>query len=155
MSITTTVKNRLVDAMNMAFAAIGKTVETKMPRLKKGDNRAGIAWEYFLSSHVLALARAREADAKKAAISAGVLFDHEKHPREPGDGGVIYMGEQVIVTLTVSKPSTTVNATRMGDWLINNGVSAELVDAATKYATTKNRPAHSFKASLAVSDPDK
>jgi hypothetical protein len=153
MSLTTTVRNRLVDAINVAFDAIGFDVLTKMPKPKVRDNKSPIAWEYYVADHLAARARARLTTAKKAAIAAGVLFDHEKFPREAGTREPIFSGEHVIVWLEVKSPTTRVNADKMSEYLITKGVDAKVVADAYASASSKTRPAHEFKVSLVASDP--
>lgn len=153
MSLTTNIRNRLLDAINVAFAAIGTDVHTKMPKLKKGDNKSPVAWEYFVSSHLVTLANARFDVAKRAAISVGVIFDHEKFPREPGTNEPIFHGEHVAVWLTVRNASTRVNPDVMVEYLSSHGVSQSLLDEAYQAASKPTKPPHIFKASLVASDP--
>lgn len=148
MSLTTRVRNKLIDAINTAFDAVGNTMDNKMPKSK--DNRSPVAWEYFVSYHILTRARVRFEAARKAAIAASIIFDHEKAPREPGTNDPIYEGDHVIVWLTVRNPATRVSADVMSEYLIKHGVDAKVVTDAYMAATSKMRPAHEFKASLAV-----
>ena len=82
MPISSRVRIRLTDAINTMFGGIGSANGTKIP--KSSDNKAPIAWEYWLSSHLLALAKGRFASARIEAIKAGIIFDHEKDQRTPG-----------------------------------------------------------------------
>jgi hypothetical protein len=152
MSLTTNVRNRIVDALNTAFNAIGVDVLTKMPKAKVRDNKAPIAWEYFVADHIEARARARLAAAKRAAIVAGVIFDHEKFPREPGTNEPIFNGEHVVVWLEVGNGATRVNASKMSEYLIAKGIDAKVVADAYEHASSRTRPPHSFKVSLVASE---
>lgn len=152
MSLTQNVRNRIIDAMNVAFDAIGTSAETKMPRRKGGDNRASIAWEYFVSWYLASRARVRHETAKKHAAVAGIIFDHVNHPREEGTNEEIYHGEHVSVWLEVKRGYTRVDPDRMSTYLINKGVDPKLVTDAYMHASTKTRPAHEFKPSLVAPD---
>lgn len=148
MSLTTSVKNRLLDAINVAFDAVGFDIHTKMPRTSKGDNKAPVAWEYFVSNHLMTRARARFEAARKQAVQAGVIFDHEKFPREPGTIETVFTGEHVSVLLTVNNPATRIDADKLCAYLIEKGVKPKLVEAAYTHATEKSRPAHVFRVAL-------
>jgi hypothetical protein len=141
-----------MDAINMAFDAIGFDALTKMPKPKVRDNRAPIAWEYFVADHLAARSRARLNTAKKAAIAAGVIFDHEKHPREAGTNEQVFNGEHVVVWLSVKTPATFVSANKMSEYLIAKGMDAKIVGDAYAHASSKARPAHEFKVSLVASE---
>lgn len=147
MSLTNTVKNRLIDALHVAFDAIGIS-EPKMPRLKKGDNKAAIAWEYYVADDLESRANARLKEAKRRAMIAGVIFDPEKEPREPGVNEPVYVGEQVAVWVEVRRGSKKVNADLMSEYLIKKGVDAKLVADAYASALSMTRPAHVFRVSL-------
>jgi hypothetical protein len=153
MSLTTNVRNRLMDAINMAFDMVGNDAATKMPRMKVRDNKGPIAWEFFVASHISARARARLDLARRAAIASGIIFDHTKNPREAGTNEQVYNGEHVAVWLTVRNAATTVSADKMSTYLIEKGVDAKLVADAYLAASSKARPAHEFKVSLVASEP--
>jgi hypothetical protein len=152
MSLTTNVRNRIVDAINVAFDAIGVDVLTKMPKPKMRDNKSPIAWEYYVADHVAARARARLNNAKRAAINAGVIFDHEKFPRDPGTNEPVFSGEHVVVWLEVKTPATRVSADKMSEFLIAKGVDAKLIADAYASASSKTRPPHEFKVSLVAGE---
>jgi hypothetical protein len=153
MSLTINMRNRLMDAINVAFDWVGTSPETKMPRAKVRDNKAPIAWEYFVASHVASRARARLDMAKRAAIAAGIIFDHTKTPRNAGTNEQVYSGEHVTVWLSVRSGANKVDADMMSDYLIRNGVNPKVVTDAYAHASSKTRPAHDFKVSLVASDP--
>ena len=156
MSLTTNMRNRLMDNINVAVDAIGVAADTKMPKPKTKSNRGPIAWKYFIAWQVCARAKARLEEAKKEAIQSGVIFDHEKHPRDPGTNEQVYADEFVAVWLTVRNPATRVNADKMAEYLIAKGVDAKLIADAYAEATSKSRPAHEFRVSLiAVDTPSK
>ena len=151
MSLTQTVRNRLIDAINTTFDAIGVEGESKMPRKRNGDTRlnsAPIAYEYFVSQYLATRARARAEAAKKRAIAADVIFDHINHPRDEGTNEQIYTSDLVNVWVEVKRSSTSVDPDRMSNYLLGKGVSAKLLAEAYEHASSKRRPPHEFKASL-------
>jgi hypothetical protein len=150
MALSTRIKNRLMDAINMSFANIGNQKPTLPPRSE--ENTAPIAWDYFVSCHLLALAKKRRDVAHANAIRAGIIFDHMKHPRTPEDTGMIYTGDQVGVYLVVRNPGKRVNIDKMEAWLLKTGVPQETLDVARMHATEESKPAHEFKVSLITSD---
>lgn len=154
MSLTQRTRNRIIDAVNTAFNAIG-TGESRMPQTKKGDNTSPIAWEYFVAYFLNAQAGARLKAAKQAAIEVGIIFDHEASPREPGTNEPVFEGEHVTVWLQVKKGSKRVDAAKMATYLIAHGISEDVVDAATKYASSTSRPPHEFKPALVAADTGK
>lgn len=152
MSLTTTLRNRLIDSINVAFDAIGVDPPTKMPRLKKADNRSPAAWEYFIASHIASRARKRLDVAKAHAIEAGVIFDPTKAPRTEGTNEQVFSGEHVSIWLTVRTAATRVDVDKLCDYLTKNGVKTELVAKAYNQAKYKSSPAHEFKVSLVAND---
>jgi hypothetical protein len=141
MSLSSRAKNKLVDAINTCFASIGYAAGMKMPKCE--SNLASIAWEYFVAKHVLSLANKRKDNAEKAAIEAGVLFDAEKNPHQPGRE-VAFNGEIVVVAVEVKKPSERVNIIVFAQALAAQGVKQSVIDSARTAATTTSRPAHVF-----------
>ena len=154
MSLSQRTRNRVVDAINVAFAGIG-TGETKMPPVKKGDNKSAIAWEYFLAHFLNTLAAARLKTAKANAVEAGILFDHEKDPRPPGTNEPIFEGEHVVVWLQVKRGSTRVDPAKMAAYLTANGVAGTIVQAAVEHASSTSKPPHEFKPALVAASTGK
>ena len=143
MTMTARLKNKLVDTINTTFSAIGVSPNTRPPKIPK-SNTAPSAWELFIANHLYTMASARRKKAREQAILTGVLFDHEKEPREPGTDEIVYEDEHVVVFLTVNNPSTRINPDMLLTYLVDK-VDASVLEAATKYATFQTRPAHEFK----------
>lgn len=150
MPLSSRVKNKVIDAVNQAFSSIGAEAHTRPPKTR--DNLGPIAWEYFVSWHLLSRAKARLEGAKKQCIKAGIIFDHEKFPREPGEGGLIYSGEQVGVMLTVKSAGTRTDIDKFCAALKAKGVKEHIVDECRTEAEYSTRPAHEFRPTLVVSD---
>lgn len=152
MALTPRRRNELIDAINVAFKDIGNVAPTKPPRTK--SNQGPAAWEYFVARHLEGLAAGRIKQAKREAISAGVIFDHEKQPREPGTNEMIYTGEQVGVWLEVREPGTRIDTVRLVEHLQSKKVAQKVIDEAVAYATVTNKPAHVFRVSLLTNEAD-
>ena len=151
MSLSSRVKNKLVDTMNTCFASIGHATGMKMPKCE--SNLAPIAWEFFVAKHVLSLAEKRKENAQKAAIAAGVLFDQEKTPRPPGRE-VAFNGEILSIVAEIKNPAKRVNTDKFVEFLIQAGVKHAVVDAAREAATTVNRSAVTFTPYLVTDGTD-
>ena len=139
-----------MDALNRAFSDIGTDTLTKGPRSR--ENTGPTAWEYFVSYHLAGLAKARLDAAKKACVKAGILFDHEKFPREPGDSGLVFTGEHVGVMLTVKRPGERIDTDKLHLALQNRGVKESVIQEAYEEAKYYTRPAHEFRPTLVVND---
>lgn len=144
MSLTARVKNKLIDDINTFFKTIGTTTSTRPAKVVK-RNTAVIAWEFFIAKHLHTMASARRKKATEEAIAAGIIFDHEKHPREPGTDEIVYEDDYLSVFVTVSKPSVRINPDMLIKYL-DTRIDTKLLDAAVKHATFETRPAHEFKA---------
>lgn len=141
-----TKRNKLIAAMNSLFAAIGNSVATSMP--KASNNLSSVAWEYYVSQHVLALANGRMKKAKAEATKAGVIPDYEEKPLSPGEYPDLFDGEHVIIKLTVRNPSVSVDHKKLCDYLVGAGVDEQLLGAAVTHASKISRPAHLFTSDL-------
>jgi hypothetical protein len=147
MPLTSKAKAALVDSINVALSDIGNKAPTKPPR--STDNTAKAAFEYWLSSHMLTMAKARHNAAKQAAIEAGIIFDSEQEQRPPGTSEQVYHGDQVAVWLTVKNGGISYDAKLMHKFLQDSGkVPAKLLGGALDASMKVGRPAHSFMASL-------
>jgi hypothetical protein len=146
MALSSKVKNKLVDAINVAFTSIGHAAGMQMPRCT--GNQAPAAWELWVSQHVLSLATKRKERAEQEAIKAGVIFDKEKEPREGGTRETVFNGECVSVMLEVRGASKRVSADKMADYLVSKGVKQALIDEARIAATSTSRAAHVFTTTL-------
>ena len=150
MSLSSKTKNKLVDAVNVAFAAVGRSNGTKMPKAE--GNREPLAYELWCAQHLASLATKRKEQAEAAAIAGGVIFDKEKNPKEGGTKEVIYNGEIVVVSVDVRNGATRVDAAAMATYLMEHNVAPLLVQEAMSYATKHNRPAHVFNSMLVTDE---
>jgi hypothetical protein len=150
MALSSRVKNKLIDGINLAFASIGHTAGMKMPKSERNDEPA--AWELFVAQHVLSLANKRKDNAEKDAIAAGVIIDKEKNPKPEGTREVIYNGDVVSIALEVRTAATRVSVNVLCDYLSEKGVSQKLLMEAMAFATDKSRAAHVFTTMLITND---
>ena len=149
MSLSQRDRNKVIDGLNTKFSDIGTKSNTCPPSTK---NTEPAAWEFFVAAHLNSLATGRLKEARASAVRAGVIFDHDKHPRTPQDTGVIYRGDNVVVTLTVKMPTITTDVDELCAYLIDKGVSVKLVADAVAHAKKERRAAHEFRASLLTED---
>ena len=70
------------------------TSPTQMPR-SANKNTEPLAWDVFVAKLLEKIAKARVSKAVKAAIAAGVMFDHEDEPCPVGTNKVVYDGDVV------------------------------------------------------------
>lgn len=150
MALSSRVRNKLVDAINVAFNSIGTTKPTLPPR--SNENTALIAWDFFVADRLLAMAKKRKEYAHANAVRAGVIFDHMKYPRTPEDNGMLYVGEHVGIYLAVKSPGKRVDVDLMCELLEERGVSQDVIYAARDKATKESKPAHEFRVSLITDD---
>lgn len=136
----------LTETINSAFAGIGQGAPVTMPRSKL--NTEPVAFELFTARLLVKFAKAREEKAIKAAIKAGVMFDHKADPEPDGTARVVYDGDVVRVDLKVGSGREGVDHDAYVDSLAKAGVAPALLKRlATKHATVTAAP-HSFSASL-------
>jgi hypothetical protein len=150
MAMSSKVKARIIDTINTTLSSIGRDKTTK-PAVMKG-NTSPIAWEFFVVDHLKKMIAARAKEAQRAAITAGVIFDHEKFPKEAGANETIYNDEYVSIHLTVNQSGTKINTNKLLAYLAANKVDETLLQRAIDAATEETRPAHRFAPSLVVSD---
>jgi hypothetical protein len=149
MAMSSKVKARIIDTINTTLSSIGRDKTTK-PAMK--SNTSPIAWEFFVVDHLKKMIAARAKEAQRAAITAGVIFDNEKFPKESGTNETVYSDEFVSVHLTVNQSGTKVNTNKLLAYLAANKVDEALLQRAIDSATEATKPAHRFAPSLIVSD---
>lgn len=150
MSLSSRVKNKVMDMINMTFASLGNANGMRMP--KSDNNLEYLAWELLVAKHVLSLAEKRKDNAENAAAKAGVINDKEKNPKPAGTREIIFSGNVVSVSVEVRNPSSRINVVRVTDYLTAHGVSQKLIDEAVEQATTMTKPAHVFTPILITND---
>ncbi len=153
MSLSSRVKNKIVDTINTTFASLGHANGMRMP--KSQNNHEAVAWELWTAKHVLSLAEKRKDAAERAAAQAGVINDKERDPLPAGTRAICYHGDIVDVQVEVRNASKRVNVDVMADYLVGKGVKQSLVDAARSAATKETKPAHVFTPMLVTEDVGK
>lgn len=146
MSLSSRVKNKIVDTINTTFASLGHANGMRMP--KSSDNREAAVWELAVAQHVARLAEKRKAAAEHQLVAAGVIPDKEKNPQPPGRYGIIYTGNSTHVTMEVRSGGKRVNIDAVVEFLSAAGVAAKLLDEAVSKATTFSKPAHVITANF-------
>jgi hypothetical protein len=148
MPLTAARANALTAAVTGAFAAIGHSAGTAMPKSKK--NTEAVAWELFTASLLLRVADARKAAAQKNAVTAGVIFDHAAHPMPPGTNALVYAGDVVEIAVGVTAPLERYDVPGLLGALAKAGVPPKTLAKAVKAHCDTTRAAHTFKATLAT-----
>lgn len=146
MSLTALKATEKTSALTEAFVAIGATGETKMPR--SGSNTEPVAWEYHVASHLARLAEARKKKAHAIAVKQGLIFDHEKEPKEAGTSCVVYQGEVVEIAVVVSNGANRLDVAAFIAELKEAGVCADLLGAALALHSGPGKAPHKFTSAL-------
>lgn len=148
MPLDATRANAKTEALNDAFANIGKSGDTKMPRSKK--NTEPTAWEVFVAQHLSRIAEARKKKAIAVAVKAGVMIDHEAEPLAIGSRSLIYAGDVVEISCSVTTPTTRLDVKEFTADLEKAGVKLPLINRLLNKHTHENRAPHKFVSTLAT-----
>lgn len=140
------------DALIVTFRGIGKEDGSAMPRWTgdKAKQPAGeAAWEYHVSTQLAKIATKRRDDAIKAAVKAGVMFDHEKDPQPAGTQRVVYSGPIVEISVKVGESGRVgIDFPAFVDSLVKAKVDPRLIERLRVKHRTETRPSHEFRSSL-------
>lgn len=150
MALSSRVKNKIVDTMNVVFTSIGNANGMRMP--KSENNHESLAWDYWRSKHVLSLAEKAKEAAEKACVVAGILPDKDKNPLPAGTREIVYNGDIVSIAVEVRNGSTRVDAKKLCELLAAKGVKQSLIDEALAASSTMSKPPHIFTPILITSD---
>lgn len=114
------------------------------------NNTESYAWDYYIANKIEAYGKKAKDVARKMAIKNGVMFDHEKEPREPTGGELVdvYTGDVIRISLAVKNGATSVDGREFYATLKNMGLITDDIEAAYQGAHKTARPAHSFTATL-------
>lgn len=112
------------------------------------NNTESYAWDYYVANKIEAYGKKAKDVARKMAIKNGVMFDHEKEPREPGEAVDVYSGDVIRISLAVKMPVTKVDGEAFYDALKKLGIVNEQVEERYQLSHKTARPAHSFTATL-------
>jgi len=140
------------------IAIINSTIAFQLSCTGKGlmpetsSNTESLAWDYMIGAKVETYGKGLKEAAKKRAIAAGVMFDHEKEPRDPYTEEVVYDGKIVSIHLKVKTPALTFDhKSFIAKVLARNLVSGVNIDDFNLLYTDsfkKSRAAHAFTAEL-------
>lgn len=118
-----------------------------MPTTK--SNVEGIAWDYLIATKVEAYGKKAKEAAVKEAVKAKLIFDHAKHPKEPGFNEPIYTGDNVQIMCMVKNGSVRLNSTKLVMELKKiKGLTEDQIDKAMLAAADITRAPHTFTPSL-------
>jgi hypothetical protein len=114
-------------------------------------NTEGLAWDYYVANKIEAYGKKAKDAARKAAIKAGVMFDHEKEPHAPTDGEAVdvYSGDVIRISLQVKNGAVSIDGKAFYEELMKNVLDfGPLITAIYEKHHKTARPAHSFTATL-------
>lgn len=153
MPLDSTRANAKTESINGAFAEIGHSGTTVMPRRPSNkDNLEPIAWEVFMSKHLKRLADAREKKAVVAAVKAGVMFDHTRQPLAEGTNALVYAGDIIEISCSVTTPGTKLDTVSLFNELeTKHGVKVGVIAKLTEKFTSYNACPHKFVATIITS----
>jgi hypothetical protein len=137
-------------AITNALALIGIESPTQMPR-SGNKNTEPVAWEVFVAKLLEKTAKARTAKAVKAAIAAGVMFDHEDEPCPVGTNKVVYDGDVVRIDLEVGTPGMRLDVKALIPALVKASKKPMTLDTVQTLFTqhmVENAAPHKFTPSL-------
>lgn len=139
----------LTVAITSAFATIGKSDATRMPRSGRAPSaNAELAWELFVAKLLNRIATTRLNAVLKKAVRAGIMFDAERAPMSVGTNAVVWASDLVEVSVLVTTPTTRFDVDGFAAALVASGVKPSLVKRLREEHTLDNRAPHTFSASL-------
>jgi hypothetical protein len=136
----------LTEAIKAAFDAIGTEGRTSMP--PSSSNTDPIAWEYHVASLLLRYAEKRRERATKAAVKAGVLFDHTESPLPIGTERDIYEGKVLAIGVSVVEPQVKFDDEAFVLDLAKAGVKPAVLKRLRHKHTHPFKPIHRFSSRL-------
>lgn len=121
-----------------AFRRFGTSRDAKSAPPSSMDNRAGLAWEYFVADQLCSLADKRKKLAKKACEEAGILS-------KPAVGSteVVYNNETLQIVAQTKSPASRIDRTLLHSALMKrygHAAAEEVINEATK----QDSPATTF-----------
>jgi hypothetical protein len=147
--LTASAANAKTAAIAQAFAAIGITGDTAMPRSKKNTEPA--AWAYHVACQAFRAADAARKKAHAECVRLGILPDHAKAPFPVGTEALVYAGDVVEIAVSVTTASERTDLAQLGVLLVKAGLPLPKVEKAFRAATSTNAAPHAFKTSLRTS----
>lgn len=141
----TTLRNKI----NLAVTHIGTTNGTKRPDIK-ATNRSGVAYDLAVAELVKNRAMSIYRSAVKAAIEAGIMFDHTMKPLL--HGGIVkelFRDDVVRVYVKTKEPHDRLDMTVLRDIMTaRHKIAFADFDAAVRASTKKTNPPHEFHADI-------
>ena len=123
--------------VSTAFSKIGTTNGTSCP--SSLDNRATIAHELFVADTLASMATKRKDEAKKAAMSAGLLGEDYVE----GNTQQTYDNEFLTISSKTATASKTIDKTKLMNELVK-ALGNEKAGKVMELVQKENKPATSF-----------
>lgn len=137
---------KLRSNIQRTLRSIGTTNGTKLPTSIK--NTGEVAMQYWLWSFVSTMADGMKKEATKAALKAGVIFDHKMTPDPDGSQRQVYNSDVVQVNVVVSNPSLALDQVALRANLSKLKLTHEQIDEAFDQSMKYNAAPHKFTAML-------
>ena len=116
------------------------------------DPQEVAAGELYLANELYKKITARLKVAREVAILEGVTFDTEGSTLKGKDTRLLFDGEHITVSVTVSEGPVKYPHQKMRAEMIRLGMSAKDIEKVFKNSETKNKNAHSFYANVKTED---
>lgn len=112
------------------------------------NNTESYAWDYYIANKIEAYGKKAKDVARKMAIKNGVMFDHEKEPREPGTEADVYSGDVIRISVSVKNPASKLDGEGFYGALKRLGIVNDEIEELYQLYHKETRAAHSFTATL-------
>ncbi len=141
---------KLRSNIQRVLQSIGNTNGTKLPTTKSNTGEAAL--QLWLWRFVSRMVNGMEQEATKAALRAGVLFDHKKEPLPEGTLKQVYTSDVVDITVMVKRASLSLDQDMLKANLRKLKLTPEQIDAAFDASMKYRAAPHEFSVVLVETD---
>lgn len=107
-----------------------------------------LAFEYWAASEISSLAEKRRDEAKKAAVTGGVIPDFKANPLDVGTRSTLYISELLTIAVDVTQQAPRLDGLALVADLVKAGVKPGLLKRLVKRHTKTFAGAHVITATL-------
>ena len=132
-------------SLEKAFNDLGHN-DLNAPKIQRNTEKA--AYEFHIAKLLSKYASKRLEEATKQAITAGVIFDHKKEPRQKVSTETLYEGDYITVFLNMKSGRTIIDTAKFERNLLLNGVSTTVINKSKEDAVKQTNHSHEFVASF-------
>ena len=138
---------KMLDGINVGLDKTLNEALNTFPKTTK--NTSIIALQYWIMRAITRRVKNMLDYATGQAEEAGIIFDAEKNPREPGKYDSIYHDTYVVTSLEVRKRTYKVDPIKLKEYLVSRKqVSEQDYDRAVLAVRVQNKLAHVFSVTL-------